>query len=153
MPALEVKIPPPLVALIVAILMWIMPNYLGTLPAPVSIRIAVGIILACIGQGISISGMVAFRRAKTTINPLKPSSASSLVQVGVYRFTRNPMYVGLLISLAGWAVYLGHVLPALGVPLFAWYITQFQIKPEERILLSIFGEQFTEYMHRVRRWA
>jgi protein-S-isoprenylcysteine O-methyltransferase Ste14 len=133
--------------------MWFIPDYLEIFESPVSIRIVAGVVLACIGQAISISGMMAFRRAKTTINPLKPSSASSLVQDGVYRFTRNPMYLGLLVSLAGWAVYLGHVLPALGLPLFAWYVTRFQIKPEERILASIFGEQFTEYTHRVRRWA
>lgn len=153
MRALELKIPPPVVALLFAAAMWLVPHAFGTFGLPLGWRIGLGIALACIGQVISISGMVAFRRARTTINPLKPSAASSLVQRGVYRFTRNPMYVGLLLSLAGWAVYLGHAFPFLGLPVFVWYITQFQIKPEERILTSMFGAQFTGYTQRVRRWA
>jgi protein-S-isoprenylcysteine O-methyltransferase Ste14 len=133
--------------------MWFLP----IVPEPPflsgSLRIVLGITLACIGQAISVSGMVAFRRARTTINPVKPSAASSLVSSGVYRFTRNPMYVGLLLTLAGWAVYCGNALNCIALPAFAWYITQFQIKPEERVLMSLFGEHFTKYMSQVRRWV
>jgi protein-S-isoprenylcysteine O-methyltransferase Ste14 len=153
MRALELKIPPPAVALLFAVAMWLMPHGLGTFGLPLSWRIVLGIALASIGQAISVSGMIAFRRARTTINPLKPSAASSLVQGDIYRFTRNPMYVGLLLSLAGWAVYLGHALPLLGLPVFAWYITTFQIKPEERILSAMFGAQFNAYAQKVRRWV
>jgi protein-S-isoprenylcysteine O-methyltransferase Ste14 len=153
MSALELKIPPPVVALLIAVAMWGMSSASGAVPVPLGIRIALGVCLACIGQAISISAMVAFRRARTTINPLNPSAASCLVQGGVYRFTRNPMYVGLLLSLAGWAAYLWNALPIIGLPLFAWYMTRFQIKPEERILASKFGAQFTEYRRRVRRWV
>ena len=153
MRALELKIPPPAVALLLAIAMWFLPKIVGVISAPLGVRIAAGAALACIGQAISISGMLAFRRARTTINPLKPDSATSLVRDNVYQFTRNPMYLGRLLSLVGWAAFLSHALPLLALPIFVWYITQFQIKPEERILTSMFGTQFTEYMLRVRRWV
>jgi protein-S-isoprenylcysteine O-methyltransferase Ste14 len=133
--------------------MGLVPQVFGSLGLSPGLRIGCGIAFACLGQAISVSGMIAFKRAKTTINPLKPDAASSLVQTGVFRFTRNPMYLGLLLTLAGWAVYLGHTLPFLALPLFAWYITRFQIKPEERILTEVFGAQFTTYTLRVRRWV
>jgi protein-S-isoprenylcysteine O-methyltransferase Ste14 len=152
MRALELKVPPPVVALLIAVAMWFMSSTSEPNATSLSARIAWGVGLACIGQAISIAGMIAFRRARTTINPLKPSAASALVESGVFRFTRNPMYLGLLLSLAGWAAYLGNALPLIGLPLFAWYITRFQIKPEERALASMFGAKFTEYTGRVRRW-
>ena len=153
MQALELKLPPPLVALLFAVAIWFLPVFPEPLFLSAGLRIALGTTLACIGQGISVSGMVAFRRARTTINPVNPSAASSLVISGVYRLTRNPMYVGLLLTLAGWAVYCGNPLAFIALPAFAWYITQFQIKPEERVLLSLFGAHFAEYMGKVRRWV
>ncbi len=152
MSALELRIPPPAVALLLALAMGFLPD-VGVLgPAPLGLRIAAGVILACIGQAISVAGMLAFRRARTTINPLKPGSASSLVQTGIYRRTRNPMYLGLLLSLGGWAVFLGHALPFLALPIFVAYIARFQIGPEERILAALFGAPYDDYRQRVRRW-
>jgi protein-S-isoprenylcysteine O-methyltransferase Ste14 len=153
MNALELKIPPPLVFLLLAVAMAFLPDVAGVVAAPLGVRIAAGVALACIGQAISISGMSAFRRARTTINPLKPGAASALVQSGIYRHTRNPMYLGLLLSLAGWAAFLSHALPLLALPLFVGYITRFQIEPEERILASMFGTQYADYRRRVRRWV
>ena len=153
MRALELKIPPPVVVLFLAVAMWLLPSAAGVVPMPHGARIAAGLLLTFIGQAIAVSGMVAFRRARTTVNPLDPGSASSLVRTGVYRFTRNPMYVGWLLSLTGWAIFLAHAIPFLALPVFIWYITQFQIKPEERALASLFGAEFIEYMSHVRRWA
>ncbi|RYF45497.1 MAG: isoprenylcysteine carboxylmethyltransferase family protein [Comamonadaceae bacterium] len=156
MRALELKIPPPVVALLIAAGMWLLSSAFQPSSLSLGVRIAWGVGLAAMGQAISVSGMVAFRRARTTINPLNPGAATFLVQAGIYRYTRNPMYVGLLLSLAGWAAYLGQVLPVVGLPFFVWYITQFQIKPEERILAAMFGAEFTEfteYLSKVRRWA
>ena len=101
---------------------------------------------------ISIAGMVAFRRAKTTVNPVKASLASSLVIRGVYRYTRNPMYVGLLLTLLAWAVFLANPLAVLWVVVYVLYITRFQIIPEERVLASLFGAEYEAYKGRVRRW-
>ncbi|WP_149357027.1 methyltransferase family protein [Comamonas testosteroni] len=111
------------------------------------------VVLGCVGQGISIAGMVAFRRAKTTVNPVKANMASSLVIRGVYRYTRNPMYVGLLITLLAWAMFLANLLTALWAVVFVLYITRFQIIPEERVLTSLFGAEYGAYKGRVRRWV
>jgi protein-S-isoprenylcysteine O-methyltransferase Ste14 len=98
------------------------------------------------------SAMLSFWMAHTTANPMKPSSASFLVTSGVYRFTRNPMYVGLLLLLVGWALYVANVLAFLFLPAFILYMNQFQIKPEERALTARFGRKYLEYASRVNRW-
>lgn len=99
-----------------------------------------------------LSGVMAFRRARTTVNPLNPEAATALVIVGVYRYTRNPMYVGLATMLVGWAVYLAAPLALLGPPIFVLFIARFQIVPEERALAEKFGREFADYRKKVRRW-
>jgi protein-S-isoprenylcysteine O-methyltransferase Ste14 len=116
------------------------------------VRVGLALVLVLIGLYISIAGIVTFRRAKTTINPTKASTASSLVTTGVYRFTRNPMYLGLLLILLGWAVFLFNPVAFLFVPIFVLYINRFQIKPEEQVLSSLFGAEYIAYKGHVRRW-
>jgi protein-S-isoprenylcysteine O-methyltransferase Ste14 len=151
MNALELKIPPPLIALFLAILMWLTPALAG--PAiPLGLRRGVALALLCFGLSIAVSGIVAFRRARTTVNPIKASSASALVSNGVYRFTRNPMYLGLLLELIAWAMFLSNPLALLLLPVYVLYIYRFQIIPEERVLTSLFGAEYTAYKESVRRW-
>ena len=118
MKSLELKIPPPAVALGLALLMWLASRLMEPAPWSFGVRLAAALGLLVVGQGISVAGMLAFRRARTTINPFKPKSASSLVCDGVYRFTRNPMYVGLLVTLLGWAAFLANPLSLLLLPFF-----------------------------------
>jgi protein-S-isoprenylcysteine O-methyltransferase Ste14 len=149
---LELKIPPPLVAFAIGVIMWALSLLgIGALPRSLVIT-AFAIVVALVGIAIALSGNVAFHRAKTTVNPFKPQTASALVTSGIYRRTRNPMYLGMLVVLVGWAVFLANVLSALAIVLFPAYITRFQIKPEERVLLSLFGERYVHYSHQVRRW-
>ena len=150
---LELKAPPPIVTVVVAFLMWLTPAAAGLLQMPYPARVLCAITLVCAGQGIGIAGLVAFRRAKTTVNPVKASLASSLVIRGVYRYTRNPMYVGLLLTLLAWAVFLANPLTVLWVAVYVLYITRFQIIPEERVLASLFGAEYEAYKSRVRRWV
>jgi len=96
--------------------------------------------------------MYSFQKAKTTFNPLKPDAASSLVASGIYRVSRNPMYVGFLLVLTGWAMWLSHPLPFLFLPIFVGYMNRFQISPEERVLSAKFGEEYDTYKQSVRRW-
>jgi len=152
MDSLELKIPPPAVALLLALLMWLSSSLVQPLQVPWSFRVATALCLAAIGQSISIAGMLSFRRAGTTINPFRPNASSSLVSSGIYRFTRNPMYVGLLLTLLGWAAFLASLSALVLVPLFVLYINRFQIKPEERALSSLFGSDYTAYKTRVRKW-
>ncbi len=93
-----------------------------------------------------------FWKNNTTVNPIKPESASTLVVEGVYRFSRNPMYVGMALLLLSWGLYLANPLNALLFVLYVYVITQIQIKPEERALVKLFGQDYQEYCARVRRW-
>lgn len=111
-----------------------------------------GLVVASVGGVVSGLGALAFRRARTTVNPLHPERATSVVTGGVYRHTRNPMYVGLLFVLLGCAVAFGAASALLGLPAFVAYITRFQIQPEERALQAKFGRAYTDYAAGVRRW-
>ncbi len=152
MRALELKIPPPLVALIIAVTMWIARNVAPTLELSPATRMVAAGVVAVIGGYFSIAGTIAFRRAKTTVNPLKPERASSLVTSGVYRITRNPMYVALALLLVAWGFYWSAPALLAGSALFVLYVTRFQIQPEERVLRRMFGNEYTSYTQRVRRW-
>ena len=152
MRVLELKIPPPVIVLVMAGLMWLIsraaPAFAFVFPA----RDTFAIGLAAAGLITGISGVVTFWKARTTVNPMKPHSSSSLVIWGVYRFTRNPMYLGGLLVLTGWAIFLSNALPFLILPAFILYINRFQIGPEEKALASLFGREFVAYKSRVRRW-
>ena len=142
MSTLELKVPPPIVALVLALLMWLTPAVAGLVQIAYPARVLCAVVLVCVGQGISIAGMVAFRRAKTTVNPVRAGSASSLVMEGVYRYTRNPMYVGILFALLAWVVFLANPLAVLWIVVYMLYITCFQIIPEERVLSTLFGAEY-----------
>ncbi|MEZ5583418.1 MAG: isoprenylcysteine carboxylmethyltransferase family protein [Candidatus Competibacteraceae bacterium] len=139
---LELKIPPPVVAAIMALVMWRVAHFSPSVEVPELVRHTLAIMLAATGVVFDLSGLLTFRRAKTTVNPLTPHSASSMVTSGVYRVTRNPMYVGLFFLLSAWAVYLCSPWGLLGPFVFAAYIDRFQITPEERALAALFGDEF-----------
>ena len=152
MTSLELKIPPPLVALLTGLLMWSATRLVPPLALPGVARVAVAAVLVGVGVGLAISGVLTFKRAKTTVNPTTPAAASALVRTGVFRFTRNPMYLSLLLCLVAWAVYLSNALALLIVPLFVLYMNRFQIAPEERALATLFGDAYAAYKREVRRW-
>lgn len=146
---LEHRIPPPLVAIISGLLMWLAVRPI----APLGGRLWLALLVVLAGAAVCLAGVASFRRARTTVNPLKPESASSLVVAGIYRHTRNPMYLGFAIILLGWCVFLGSALAVLGVAAFVLYIGRFQIRPEERALHELFGAEFEAFCGRVRRWV
>ncbi len=152
MRALELKVPPPLVALLTAAAMWGIGGVTPVIKAPPRVRAVVAIVVALAGVATGISALAAFRRAKTTHNPMKPETSSSLVTSGVYRFTRNPMYAGLALALLAWAVFLSSPWALLGIVVFVLYMNRFQIAPEERILAGKFGAAYSAYQGTVRRW-
>jgi len=152
MRSLELKVPPVAVGVLAGALMWLVswstPRAVFSLPG----RTTVAAVLVLAGAQVSALGVLSFRRARTTVNPMKPESASALVISGVYRVTRNPMYLGFLSILLGWAVFLSNGLAYLVLPVFVLYMTRFQIMPEESVLESRFGQEFADYKRRVRRW-
>lgn len=149
---LELKVPPPIVALACAALMYgvvrLLPDWRWHWPASGML----GAWVALFGVALDALGLFAFHRAKTTVNPLNPAATSSIVQSGIYRYTRNPMYLGMLVVLLGFAIYLAHPLAFLVLPVFVAYLSRFQILPEERLLSEKFGEAYRGYASRVRRW-
>ena len=136
MPSLELKVPPPAVALAVGLTMWWITRYGVLEGVQPHLRIARALVVAAIGAAFDLAGIIAFRRAKTTINPMKPEKSAALVCSGVYRITRNPMYVGMVFILLAWAMYLASPWSLFGLLAFAAYITRFQIKPEKRVLAA-----------------
>jgi protein-S-isoprenylcysteine O-methyltransferase Ste14 len=149
---LELKIPPLLVWLIIAGAMLGVARYVPRLSVAFGGSTAVALTLVALGGALAFAGVIAFREQHTTVNPFTPNASSCVVSTGVYRYSRNPMYLGFLLALAGWAAYLSNAGAALLLPAFVAYMTQYQIKPEERALLAKFGAEFAQYMSRVRRW-
>jgi protein-S-isoprenylcysteine O-methyltransferase Ste14 len=147
---LETLVPPPIVAACFATgmlgLAWVAPAL--TFPIPSLLAFPV----AAVGVSLDAVALFHFLRSRTTINPLKPGSASALVTRGIYRLTRNPMYLGLATLLLAWAIYLGNLAALAGVPAFVLYMNSFQIAPEERALEARFGAEYAAYRARVRRW-
>jgi protein-S-isoprenylcysteine O-methyltransferase Ste14 len=151
MSRLELRVPPlallGLLAAVMAGVAWVVPGAVH-LPA----RSVVALALAGTGGMVAALGVAAFRRHKTTVNPFTPERSSSLVATGIYRYSRNPMYLGFLLALAGWCVYLANWPAALLLPLFVLYMNRFQIQPEERALAERFGPAYVAYCESVRRW-
>ena len=152
MHVLELKVPPPAVAIVLAALMWICAWATPAIGFLFPARNLCVIGLAVAGLAIDIVAIVSFVRAGTTVNPMKPESSSSLVVSGIYKLTRNPMYLGSLLFLAAWAIYLSNVPAFLLLPAFILYINRFQIAPEERALTARFGQEFDAYKASTRRW-
>ncbi len=152
MHALELKLPPVVLALLIALAMWHAPSVLPSLELPLDVLAFAGGTFGLTGMAIIVAGIISIRHARTTINPTKPDSASTLVTSGIYRYTRNPMYLGVVLALVGWAAFLANALALIGAFAFAAYMNRFQIEPEERALSAIFGAEYAAYMSRVRRW-
>jgi len=149
---LELKIPPVGVFAIVAGCMWQMAQALPSacVALPAAKPIAAGV--AAAAGAIAAAAIITFIRARTTIDPMKPGKATALVTAGVYAITRNPMYLSLLFLLVSWAVYLSNLAALAVVPSFVFYMNRFQIMPEERTLMTLFGSEFDGYCKSVSRW-
>lgn len=149
---LKLKIPPAVVTIFFASIMWLMDNYIHFDGTDFSAPLWLAISLFVVGGIIGLVGLVQFYRESTSINPHKPDNASSLVDSGIYQFSRNPMYIALLLILISYGFHLGDILAILILPLFVLYMNYFQIIPEEEALQQKFGEEFEKYRSKVRRW-
>ncbi|MGY1531582.1 methyltransferase family protein [Luteimonas sp. A649] len=147
---LETRVPPLVVLVLMCALAFgiaeLLPSASFSFPVPGTL------FLLCVGLALNIIPKVAFRRAGTTVNPLRPAKASQLVTSGVYRFTRNPMYLGHALMLLGWALYLGNLVALGAVPVLVLYLSRFQIRPEETQLLARFPDAYAAFCRQVPRW-
>jgi protein-S-isoprenylcysteine O-methyltransferase Ste14 len=149
---MKLHIPPPILMLLAATLMWALCRWL-----PIAHWIErpwnrLGVIPATIGLAVAVAAFTHFRQVRTTVNPMDPSKATQLVTDGVFRMSRNPMYLGLVLLLIGWAIWLESASAWVIPPLFVIVITRVQIIPEERALERVFGPRYIEYRGRVARW-
>jgi protein-S-isoprenylcysteine O-methyltransferase Ste14 len=150
--ALELKIPPLVVLALAALAMWLTARATPQLIVLYTGRTIFAIAIAGLGLATIIAGVVEFRRANTTVNPHLPNNSTFVVTSGIYRVTRNPMYLGMLLVLIAWAAYVSNVATLVFPVLFVLYISRFQILPEERVLAAKFGEPYVAYLGAVRRW-
>ena len=149
---LDNRVPPPVLTLISGALIWALSRAMAPFPASMAWRLLLGAPFIAAGALLDAVSFLHFRRARTTINPLKPSATTALVATGIYRRTRNPMYVGLVAILVGWSLLVGAPLGLSVVVVFAAYLTRFQIEPEERALRTKLGKSFEDYMRGTPRW-
>jgi len=144
------KIVPPVYLLLTLLAMAAMHFFLPIVRVIAAPYTQLGWVFVAVGVGIAAVAAGAFRRAGTPVIPFEPSTA--LVTGGLYRFTRNPMYLGMVLLLIGVAILLGSLTAFLPVPVFAWIIQKWFIEGEERFLEEIFGENYLAFKRNVRRW-
>ena len=150
---LELKIPPPLVGLAVALLMWAAARMLPGLDFDLPARRALALFAATLALAVDVAALWRFVRVRTTVNPLRPEQTSTLVTDGVYAVTRNPMYLGMALWLVAWGLWLANAASMASIAVFVLWIDRLQIRPEERALAARYGEAFEQYRTRVRRWV
>lgn len=149
---LELKIPPLALMLLSAALMWVLARLTPGLDVIIPWQTGFTASLLVLGASCGLAGITEFHRARTTANPTTPDATTTVVSKGIYRLSRNPMYLGFLLLLTGWACHLANGLALIGLPLFVLYMNRFQIIPEERALQARFGDAYLAYRRTVRRW-
>lgn len=152
MRVLRLKIPPVALLFVTAVLMWSSSRFAPKISFVIPMGNFIALAMAATGAVTSILGVASFRRVGTTVNPLNPGASSTLVRWGIYSLSRNPMYLGFLMLLLAWEIYLSNALALVFIPLFVVYMNRFQIEPEESALRSRFGRDFDSYASQVRRW-
>ncbi len=140
--------------LIAGTLMWFVAKsaFAYSVEIPFAIALTIALLLAACGVAIDVTAFLQFRTAETTINPLKPETATSLVRSGIFGRTRNPMYLGMMFILTGWAFWLGSAANIAVLVAFVPLITYLQIKPEENALKHLFPVDYEDYCEQVPRW-
>lgn len=149
---LELKIPPAVVMLFFMILMYFISSVFTSFNIDFMFQMFLSVETAVSGFVLIVAATYVFNEKGTSINPMKPESATFLVRYGIYKFTRNPMYLGMVIILIAWLIFLGNVLNIVNIILFILYMNKYQIIPEEKALEKLFGDEFLSYKTKVKRW-
>jgi protein-S-isoprenylcysteine O-methyltransferase Ste14 len=152
MQVLELRIPPVALFLLAAALMGGLAALTGSPRFSFTGQLLAASLLLLAAGLVGLASVRTFARHETTVNPLRPERASRLVAAGIYRYSRNPMYLSLLLALAAWATWLGSWPALLVVPAFVLAMNRWQIRPEERALAALFGAEYEAYRRSVRRW-
>ena len=147
---METKIPPPIVTLLFGLSIYFSRGIFQAVEVKYSFYIA--ILLLILGLTVLISAVRLFRKDKTTVNPLSPEQATKLVMDGIFKYSRNPMYLGMAFILGSIAVFFNLIGGIILIALFCLYITKFQIIPEEKAMSNLFSQDFDKYKQTTRRW-
>jgi protein-S-isoprenylcysteine O-methyltransferase Ste14 len=150
---MELKVIPILQVLISSLLMVTLAYFLPELSYSWQFSQSLSIFILITSIVIALLAVYCFKQAKTTVNPTKPENSSTIVDTGIYRFSRNPMYVSFLLIVCAIAIFLQNKAAYIVIPIFIIYITRYQIIPEERILVNLFGNNYKVYCGKVRRWV
>jgi protein-S-isoprenylcysteine O-methyltransferase Ste14 len=148
----KLKIPPALQVAIFALVIWLISKLTAVKHLDFEYQKEFSWLIFALGVFIGIIAVYAFRKAQTTVDPRNPDKASKLVTVGIYKISRNPMYLGLFFILLAFVIKLGNLYAVPVLAVYVWYIATFQIKPEETALKDLFGEDYSHYLKTVRRW-
>ena len=149
---MKLKIPPAVQLLFFILVMWGVTKIATTKQLDFEMQKNVSRLFFALGVIVGIIALYAFRMARTTVDPTHPEKASKLVIVSIYKVTRNPMYLGMLLILIGFAIRLGNLYTLPVIAFYIWFITTYQIKPEEEALKTLFGQEYIDYCNNVRRW-
>lgn len=149
---MEQKILPVFQVFIICGLIFLLSVFFPTFTLDIPYKLEIFFALFMVAFGIAFSAVLTFKKHNTTVNPSKPETTSTIVSSGVFSFSRNPMYLGMLIFLSAVSIYSEHIFSPFLLALFVWFMTQYQIKPEEKILLSLFEDEYAGYLTKVRRW-
>ena len=147
---MKTKIPPPIVALICILINYFSTYLINPIKFP-NIEIIGGLILL-FGVVTAVLATLLFKKDKTTVNPRNPEKTTTLVTNGIFSLTRNPMYLGLFLSISSTILFFGAWFGIIILMFFVWYINKFQIIPEEEAMEKLFGNKYSEYRQKVRRW-
>jgi len=149
---LRLKVPPPIIALLCGLLIWWLNSILPAYADQATLRRDIALLLLATAMLVDMTALIHFIRARTTIDPRYPHKTSSIVESGIYTYTRNPMYLGLVLILTSLSIWLGSLFGLPVVAVFVYYMTRFQIEAEEEMLTAQFGSAYLAYKARVRRW-
>ncbi|HBU78885.1 MAG TPA: isoprenylcysteine carboxylmethyltransferase family protein [Muricauda sp.] len=149
---MKMKVPPALVMLVFGVLMYVLDRFLPVGEFDFFGKHWLIWFLFGLGSLVILISVIQFLIQKTTTDPLNPNKASKLVTNGIYNFTRNPMYLGMLLFLLAYGLNLGNAFNTLVAAGFVSYMNHFQIKPEEEALKKIFGQEYNIYCKLTRRW-
>lgn len=147
---MKTKIPPPIVALICIFINYLSTYLINPIKFP-NIEIIGGLILL-LGVATAVLATLLFKKDQTTVNPRNPEKTTTLVTNGIFSITRNPMYLGLFLSISSTILFFGSWFGIIILMFFVWYINKFQIIPEEEAMEKLFGNKYDEYRQNVRRW-
>jgi len=146
----NIKIPPPILVIILTSLVYFSSTKLELIHLPY--RQSVSVIILIIGLIVIISPVINFIKSKTTVNPVKFKNVNTLVTTGIYRYSRNPMYLGMILIIISTTVYYLNFMSVFSPLIFYIWINKFQISREEIFLEDKFGNEYLKYKSETRRW-